>query len=131
MINNTQMPQIIGSNPLTNMMLQNNINPLTGVSAATTNFQPDLQVPPFPQMPQLSPVAGVKKALQNPAGMPKSKTMLAPAPTTLPEPVEQTVAKKSTGDETIMRVLANSLHNLTKLAVGNQDARQQQQPATK
>ena len=128
----SNMTQLLGSNPLVQAMMQKGI-PLSALAQQTpssTNFQPDMQIPPYPVMPQRSPVAGVASALQQPAAPQPSISQMSfqapglPNPTMVKttKPTENTISKKATGDESIMRVLANALHNLTKLAVGNQDA---------
>lgn len=127
------MLQMLGSNPLTQMMLQKGI-PLSTLSQQTpsaTNFQPDMQVPPYPSMPQLNPVAGVAQALQQPqqpqpAPMPQPQTSFQapglpnPAMVTSPKPPGQTKPKNPNKDQPILRVLAQTLQNLTKLAAGGQ-----------
>jgi hypothetical protein len=59
------MQQLIGSNPLYNSIQSQGLDPniLMGMSPAVPNFQPDLQVPPEPPMPNRSMVAPAQQAL--------------------------------------------------------------------
>ena len=83
----SNMQDLIGSNPLYNSIQSQGLDPniLMGMSPSVPNFQPDLQVPPEPPMPNRSMVAPAQQALNQPQGQPMPQpTPQAPqAPTNL------------------------------------------------
>jgi FtsZ-interacting cell division protein YlmF len=82
------MQQLIGSNPLYNSIQAQGYDPniLMGMSPSVPNFQPDLQVPPEPQMPNRSMVAPAQQALNVGTNQPQTQQPSQQAPQTTQAP---------------------------------------------
>lgn len=87
-----QMSQILGSNPLATSQMQPGLplDVLSQMTPASPNFQPDLQIPPNPPMPDRSPMSGVP---MNQPPQPATQPQMG-VPQLSPVPLEQVSDKK-------------------------------------
>ena len=110
------MSDIIGSNPLTQILQQQGIplSALAQISPSSNNFNPDLQVPPNPPMPNIKPMAQMGAMPQGAVGAATPQNNNIPGQVRVNPSLQAKAPKPPSEGEMITKVLMDRLQTLNQ-----------------